>query len=70
MSPEQFREAIAGLGWSQLEAARQLDVEPRTVRRWVAGDRAIPSPVRIALDCMRRLRACRCGNGQQHVPEG
>jgi transcriptional regulator with XRE-family HTH domain len=45
MSGEQLRAALAALGLSQLEAARRLGVDGRTVRRWVAGDRRIPGPV-------------------------
>ncbi len=55
MPPAEFKAAIAALGWSQEEAARQLGVDGRTVRRWIAGDRAIPKIVRIALGCMARL---------------
>lgn len=56
MRPADFSAAIAALGWSQEEAARQLGVDGRTVRRWVAGDRAIPKLAEIALGCMARLR--------------
>jgi ribosome-binding protein aMBF1 (putative translation factor) len=55
MTPTEFASAIAALGWSQVEAAKQLDVDDRTVRRWAAGDRAIPGPVKVALRCMARL---------------
>lgn len=57
MSADEFAAAIAALGWSQVEAARQLEVEARTVRYWIAGARSIPGPVRVALRCMSRLRA-------------
>jgi DNA-binding transcriptional regulator YiaG len=53
--PADFAAAIAALGWSQVEAARQLEVDARTVRRWVAGDREIPGPVRVALRLMALL---------------
>lgn len=55
MSADEFAAAIAALGWSQVEASRQLEVDDRTVRRWLAGDRAIPGPVRVALRCMALL---------------
>jgi DNA-binding transcriptional regulator YiaG len=48
MSAADFRAALARLGLSQSEAARRCGVNPRTVRRWIAGDRPIPGPV-IAL---------------------
>jgi DNA-binding transcriptional regulator YiaG len=56
MQPADFAAAISALGWSQVEAARQLEVDDRTVRRWIAGDRAIPGPVRVALRCIAHLR--------------
>ena len=42
MTPADFRAALDRLGLSQSEAARRLRVDPRTVRRWIAGDRRIP----------------------------
>jgi len=42
MTPDQLRDALVRLGINQLTAARWLDVDPRTVRRWLAGDRRIP----------------------------
>lgn len=56
MQPAEFAAIIAALGWSQMEAARQLEVDSRTVRRWIAGEREIPGPVRVALRCIARLR--------------
>ena len=80
MTPEAFTAAIAALGWSQVEAARQLEVDARTVRRWVAGDRAIPGPAMVALRCIARLRVLedlvngrpvrRGRDGQQQIAEG
>ena len=52
MSADEFAAAIAALGLSQVAAADALEVDARTVRRWIAGDRAIPGPVRVALRCM------------------
>jgi len=62
MTADEFAAAIAALGWSQLEAARQLEVDARTVRRWVAGDREVPGPVRVALRCTARLHALGAGS--------
>lgn len=45
MTPADFRAALDRLELSQSEAARRLGVDPRTVRRWIAGDRRIPGPV-------------------------
>jgi DNA-binding transcriptional regulator YiaG len=49
MTPEQFQSALDRLELSQLEASRRLEVDGRTVRRWIAGDREIPGPVRVLL---------------------
>lgn len=45
MTPDDYREALAELGLSQLAAARLLGVDGRTSRRWVSGERPIPPPV-------------------------
>ena len=42
MTPKELRESLERLGISQLTAARWLAVDPRTVRRWIAGDRKMP----------------------------
>ena len=57
MSADEFREAIAKLGLTQVEAAAALESDPRTVRRWALGERAIPGPVRVALRLMARLQS-------------
>lgn len=45
---ELLTDAIALSGMSaRAFAAAVLDVDERTVRRWVAGERAIPGPVRM-----------------------
>lgn len=49
MTPEQLIATLARLGLSQSGAARVLEVDPRTVRRWVAGDGPIPKTVEMAL---------------------
>lgn len=40
MSPEQIREARAGLGMTQAEFAAALGSDIRTVQRWEAGERS------------------------------
>lgn len=67
MTAAEFREALARLGWSQLEAARQLEADPRTVRRWALGEVRAPGPVKVALRCMERLAAC--GDGEKKIAE-
>jgi len=49
MSPQQFRDALRRLRLSQVQAARRLSVNERTVRRWVAGDSRIPESVALLL---------------------
>jgi len=45
MTPADLRAALARLGLSQSEAARYCGVDPRSMRRWLRGDRRIPGPV-------------------------
>jgi len=47
MTAKQFRQALKGLSLTQVAAARQLGVDPRTVRKWVGAERGIPEPVAI-----------------------
>ena len=49
MTSKQLRAALKRLGFSQLEAARRLGVNARTVRFWIAGTYRIPEPVVILL---------------------
>lgn len=58
MTVAEFR-ALGALLWGsqwQSAMARALGVDPRTVRRWAAGDRAIPGP---AIAALRALEAAR-----------
>jgi DNA-binding transcriptional regulator YiaG len=56
LSADEFRKAITDLGMTQVEAAAALEVDARTVRRWVLGERAVSGPVRVALRYMAQLR--------------
>lgn len=49
MTPKQYRKAIDELGWSQVEAARQLGIGPRSSRRYALGERKIPKSVELLL---------------------
>lgn len=54
---ELLRRAIARSGLSARRFARdQLDVDERTVRYWLAGDRELSGPARII--CQRILNQC------------
>jgi transcriptional regulator with XRE-family HTH domain len=55
MHGEELRSMIADLGLSQVEAARLLGVETRTVQRWIEGIHGVPEPVAQALHAWRRL---------------
>lgn len=62
MTPEQFKEARRTLGLSLSQMAKALSdpdgdsrpVDPRTIRRWEAGDREISSPAIVAVYSMLR----------------
>jgi hypothetical protein len=52
MTAKQFQAAIDRLGLSQVGAARLVGADPRTARRWSAGERTVPEPVAIILRLM------------------
>jgi DNA-binding transcriptional regulator YiaG len=49
MTAPQLRSTLKRLGLSQVAAAAQLGVAPRTMRYWVAGERRIPEAVALLL---------------------
>lgn len=58
MTPDDFRAIRADLGLSQRELAFELGVtNMRTVRRWEAGDIAVPGPVQIVMSYWQRDHA-------------
>ena len=52
MTPAAFRAALAALGYTQSGFAAFARVDARTVRKWAAGDRAIPGPVEVLLEML------------------
>lgn len=44
---DQLRQAIAASGLSARAFAGFLEVDERTVRRWIADEREVPGPVRV-----------------------
>jgi ribosome-binding protein aMBF1 (putative translation factor) len=61
MNAKQYRKALDELGWSQVEAARELGFDPRTSRRYALGERKVPKTVelllKIKLDQEREAKA-------------
>lgn len=49
MTAKQFQNAIDRLGLSQVGAARLVDADPRTGRRWALGEVRVPGCVAILL---------------------
>jgi len=56
MTPQQFRHVLRQLGLNQVQAAKRLGINPRTLRRWVAGDSRIPESVSLLLELLLRER--------------
>lgn len=50
MTPKAFRAALSRLGLSQVGAAKALEIDPRTVRRYCSGALEITRLVELALD--------------------
>ena len=50
MTPNELKTARKALGLSQREMGLELEVDPRTVRRWEAGPQAVPGPVKVAVE--------------------
>jgi hypothetical protein len=52
MTSDEYRDALARLGLSQVKAAHLFGSDPRTSRRWALGERDIPICVEIVLRLM------------------
>jgi hypothetical protein len=55
-TPRQLRTVLTDAGLSQCAAARALDIDPRTMRRYVAGELPVPTVVALALAEIIRQR--------------
>ena len=55
MSHEQYRNAIAKLGLSQVAAGEFLIGNPRTSRRWASGESPVPRSVAMLLRLMIKM---------------
>jgi len=51
MTGRQLKRALWRLKLSHSEAARRIDVHPRTMRKWIAGDALVPRLVELVVTC-------------------
>jgi transcriptional regulator with XRE-family HTH domain len=56
MPSAELRELIQSLGLTQAAAAKFVGVEPRTLKRWLAGGAPVPHSVILLLRIVDRLR--------------
>jgi DNA-binding transcriptional regulator YiaG len=56
MPPTELDTILSRLGLSQLGAARLLDIDGRTVRRWIAGEVPIPQSITLLFKAMAKYR--------------
>ena len=76
MDPEQFLKALTTLGiyhgqpiqQIDIEAAKLMQCDTRTIRRWRLGERAIPGPVIALLECWERARKVAKYQGKTYTP--
>jgi hypothetical protein len=52
MTPQQYRDALARLGWSISAAGPKLGVLPRQSQRWASGSHPIPKHTQILLEVL------------------
>jgi ribosome-binding protein aMBF1 (putative translation factor) len=56
MTPDQMRDALRYLGWSQAELARRVRVDPNTVSKWAQEKAPIPGTVAAYLDLAVKVK--------------
>ena len=56
MEPKQLRAVLAAAGLSQRGAARMLDIDERTMRRYAAGEWPIPRTVQFSVNYLLWLK--------------
>jgi DNA-binding transcriptional regulator YiaG len=59
MTKDEFRETLDELGMTQRELARQFRIDPRLVRDWASGDKAVSPMAELLLDLMRNVAEAR-----------
>ena len=52
MTPDRLRQCLGALNWSTAALAATAQVSPVTARRWLNGQREIPSKVAAAMEAM------------------
>jgi hypothetical protein len=57
ITPDWIRQRLADGEVTQSDAAELCAVDPRTMRRWLAGDREMPRSAAVLLDARLYLRA-------------
>jgi len=57
MQPDELRARLRALGYSSAAFASFTGVDPRTVRRWLAGAKDVPPWVPVMLACLDRIAA-------------
>jgi hypothetical protein len=57
MTPKRYAEVIEKLGLSQVGAAKFLDYDPRTSRRWISGEQEVPMVVAMLLELMVKTKS-------------
>lgn len=50
--PEYLAELIVSTGKTQKQLGRILGHDPRTIRRWLTGERTFPYSLQFALECL------------------
>jgi plasmid maintenance system antidote protein VapI len=63
VTPAQLQKMIDRAGLSQRGLARELGINERHMRRYIAGEAAIPKTVEIAARCICDHRASDSGTG-------
>lgn len=54
MTANEFRAWVERHGYTQAEAAEELDTTQASVSRWLSGDRTIPGPVARLVEVLER----------------
>jgi transcriptional regulator with XRE-family HTH domain len=67
MTPDRLRECLGALNWSTAALAAMAQVSPITARRWLNGQREIPSKVSAAMEAMVAAAATLCSGRSQNL---